>query len=70
MLGNSKSDVAIQPVDIVEGKSVVRMEIDMNKGVISWYLEGGFLCARKIPREISVKETFPLISFFNNGDTI
>jgi len=27
----------------------------MNKGVISWYLEGGFLCARKLPREIAVK---------------
>ena len=66
ILGNSKSDIAIQPVEIVEGKSVVRVEIDMNKGVISWYLDHSFLCARKIPREIAVKEVLPLISFFNN----
>ena len=66
ILGNSKSDIAIQPVEIVDGKSVVRVEIDMNKGVISWYLDHSFLCARKIPREIAVKEVLPLISFFNN----
>lgn len=70
ILGNNKSDVAIPPQDIIEGKSVVRVEIDMNKTVISWFLDGVFLCARKIPREILVKEVFLLVSFYNNGDTI
>lgn len=50
ILGNNKSDIAIPPQDITEGKSVVRVEIDMNKTVISWFLDGVFLCARKIPR--------------------
>ena len=50
VLGNSKSDIAISPVEIVLGKSVIRVEMDMNKGVISWFLDGSFLCARKIPR--------------------
>jgi len=55
ILNNSKTDIAISHVEIVEGRSIVRVEIDMNKGVISWYLDGGFLCARKLPREIAVK---------------
>ena len=70
ILNNSKTDIAISHVEIVEGRSVVRVEIDMNKGVISWYLDGGFLCARRLPREIAVKEVLPMISFCNDGDTI
>jgi len=42
----------------------------MNKGVVSWFLDGTFLCARKLPREIAVKEVFPLVSVYNSGDSI
>lgn len=70
ILGNSKSDVAIQPVEIIEGKSIVKIEIDMNKSVVSWFLDETFLCARRIPNEIQNKDIYPLISFYNIGDTI
>ena len=49
---------------------MIKVEIDMNKSVISWYLDNGFLCARKIPREITVKEVIPMISFYSNGDSV
>jgi hypothetical protein len=48
-LGNNKSDVAIPIVEIVEGKSIIKVEYDMNKSVISWFLDDSFLCARRIP---------------------
>lgn len=49
ILGNNKSDVAIPIVEIVEGKSIIKVEYDMNKSVISWFLDDSFLCARRIP---------------------
>lgn len=70
VLGNNKSDVAIQPVEIVEGRSVVKVEVDMNKSVISWFLDDGFLCARRIPGEITSKDVYPIISLYNMGDAI
>ena len=70
VLGSNKSDVAIQPVEVVEGKSVVKVEIDMNKSVISWFLDDGFLCARKIPNDIVNKDVYPIISLYNMGDCV
>lgn len=70
MLGNNKSDIAIQTVEILEGKSIVKVEVDMNKGVISWFLDDNFLCARRIPGELTIKEVYPVISFLNLGDTV
>lgn len=69
-MGNNKSDVAIQTVEIVEGKSIVKVEVDMNKSVISWFLDDNFLCARRIPSEVTIKEVYPVISFLNLGDTV
>jgi hypothetical protein len=70
VLGNNKSDVAIQVVEVVEGKTIIKVEIDMNKSVISWFLDENFLCARRIPNEITCKELYPLISFYNLGDSV
>lgn len=42
----------------------------MNKSVISWFLDDGFLCARRIPSELTIKEVYPVISFLNLGDTV
>jgi hypothetical protein len=49
---------------------VVKVEVDMNKSVISWFLDDGFLCARRIPSEITAKDVYPIISLYNLGDAV
>ncbi len=49
---------------------MVKVEVDMNKAVISWFLDEGFLCARKIPSDITSKDVYPVISLYNMGDTL
>jgi hypothetical protein len=49
---------------------VVKVEADMNKSVISWFLDENFLCARKIPNDIVSKDVYPIISLYNLGDTV
>lgn len=49
---------------------MVKVEVDMNKSVISWFLDDGFLCARRIPTEITSKDVYPVISLYNTGDSL
>lgn len=62
--------MAAGPIELVENRSTLRLEIDMNKSVLSWFLDGNFLCARKIPAELLLKELYPAVTFYSPGDTL
>jgi len=42
----------------------------MNKAVLSWFLDDNFLCARKVPNEIMLKDVYPLVCFYSLGDSV
>lgn len=50
LYGNGKSPIVASNFTIVDGQSIVKVEIDMNKKWISWYLNEALLYSTEITK--------------------
>jgi hypothetical protein len=47
-----------------------KMEVDLDKHILTWYMNDMELCQEKIHEFFLNKEIVPVVSLYNQGDTV
>lgn len=70
LYANGKGTQTEAKLTIVEGKSVVKVEIDTRKNKIAWSLDEVLLHRAEIAKELANADIYPLINLYNEGDIV
>lgn len=54
----------------MEGKSVVKVEIDTRKNKIAWFLDDVLLHRADIAKELANADIYPIVNLYNEGDIV
>lgn len=70
LYGNNKNPILASGYSIVDGQSIIKIEINMNKKSLSWFHNDSFLCEAQITKELTAFDIYPMVNLYTNGDTI
>lgn len=51
-------------------ENIVKVVMDMNNKVVSWYVDETFFCAAQIPKLMLEKDLYPMITLYLKDDAV
>lgn len=70
LYANGKANQTEAKFSILEGKSVVKVEIDTSKNKIAWFLDDVLLHKADIAKELASTDMYPFVNLYNEGDIV